>query len=43
VLVQIENQVVPHDGIAGGKKGHETIDQVLLRGRHALVQVSQVG
>ncbi len=42
MFVKIEHQIVSYDRIAGGKEGHEAIDKVLLRRRHAFPQVGQV-
>ena len=42
MLVEVEDQVVGHDRVAGGEEGHQAVDQVLL-GRHELaVEIGQV-
>ena len=42
VLVQVEHQVVRHDGVAGGEKRHQPLDQVAVRGRHLRAEVGGV-
>ncbi len=42
VPVQADHQVVGNDGITGREEGHQTLDQMPLRRRHALLQMAQV-
>ncbi len=40
--VQADHQIVGNDGVAGREEGHQALDQMPLRGRHALLQMAQV-
>ncbi len=42
VLVQVEHQVVRHDGVAGGEERHQSPDEVLLGGHQLALQVDEV-
>ncbi len=42
VPVQADDQIVRHDGIAGGEERHQPLDQVPVGRRHPLRQVAEV-
>ncbi len=43
VLVEVEDEVVGDDGVAGGEEGDEAPDDVDLRGGDALAEIDEVG
>jgi two-component system LytT family response regulator len=42
VLVQVQHQVVRHDGVAGGEERHQAMDQVTIGGGHLRREVVRV-
>ena len=42
VLVQVQHQVVRNDRVAGCEEGNQAVDQVLLGGRHLVLQVGDI-
>ena len=42
VPIQADHEVVRDDRIAGGKESHQPLDEMPIRGRHALAQMSEI-
>ena len=42
VLVQAQDQIVRHNGIAGGEERYETLDEVAIGRAHAPLHVTQI-